>query len=422
MTEIQLSAFGDKFLGDRGILRLMDDFATAQKIENAIFMGGGNPSHIPQVQSVFRDSMYRIMDSESGFEDMIGNYGGPEGDRGLISALTEFFSAEYGWDISEDNVALTTGSQTAFFLLFNMLGGKFADGKQRRILLPLAPEYIGYEDVGIDVDNDLFVSYRPSIEFLDNREFKYHVDFDALEVGDDVSAICVSRPTNPTGNVLTAEEIDKLSALAKEHGIPLIVDNAYGTPFPHIIFTDAQPTWDEHIVLSMSLSKLGLPGVRTGIVIANEKIIKALKAMNAVVSLSPSRIGGKLVASAIRSRDVVRLSHEVIMPHYQQRALNSAELLHQALAGLDYFIHKPEGAIFLWLWFRNLPITSAELYQRLLDRGVIIVPGHYFFPGLADDWQHKHECIRVNYAGDPETTARGIAIIGEVVREAYATP
>lgn len=400
----------------------MDDFAKVATIENAIFMGGGNPSHIPAVQAVFRDRMYRIMDSERDFEEMIGNYGGPEGDAGLINALVDFFATEYGWEISAENIALTTGSQTAFFLLFNMLGGTFPDGSRKRILLPLAPEYIGYEDVGIEPDSEIFVSYQPTIEFLDNRMFKYHVDFDAIEVGDDISAICVSRPTNPTGNVLTEEEIGQLSAIAKERGIPLIVDNAYGTPFPSIIFNDAQPVWESHIVLSMSLSKLGLPGVRTGIVIADKKIIAALKAMNAIVSLAPSRVGGYLAAEAIRTREVLRLSNDIIMPHYQQRANRAVALLHEALDGLDYFIHKPEGAIFLWLWFRDLPISSAELYERLLDRGVIIVPGHYFFPGLDNhSWQHTQECLRMNYAGEPETTAAGIKIIGEVVREAYAS-
>lgn len=43
--------------------------------------------------------------------------------------------------------------------------------------------------------------------------------------------ICVSWPTNPTGNVITDEELLKLDALANQHGIPLVIDNAYGVPF-----------------------------------------------------------------------------------------------------------------------------------------------------------------------------------------------
>ena len=61
------------------------------------------------------------------------------------------------------------------------------------------------------------------------------MDFDALESlpelkAGKIGAICCSRPTNPTGNVLTDGEMARLDTLAQEHGIPLIIDNAYGIP------------------------------------------------------------------------------------------------------------------------------------------------------------------------------------------------
>ena len=105
------------------------------------------------------------------------------------------------------------------------------------------------------------------------------MDFDALQVTDDIGAICVSRPTNPTGNVLTDAEVRHLGRLAREHDIPLIVDNAYGAPFPSILYADVQPEWDEHTILCMSLSKLGMPGPRTGIVIAAPRIARAVAAL-----------------------------------------------------------------------------------------------------------------------------------------------
>ncbi|MHC4477923.1 MAG: aminotransferase class I/II-fold pyridoxal phosphate-dependent enzyme, partial [Planctomycetota bacterium] len=89
------------------------------------------------------------------------------------------------------------------------------------------------------------------------------------------------------------------------------------------------------------------------------------------------------------------------------------------LDGLDFHLHKPEGAFFLWLWLRDLPITCAQLYDRLKKRGVLVVPGHYFFPGLAGPWPHKDECIRINYAQDTETVAAGLKIIAEEAKHAY---
>ncbi|MGB1251943.1 MAG: valine--pyruvate transaminase [Candidatus Promineifilaceae bacterium] len=420
MTTFELTRFGRKFVGDAGILQLMDDLGAMAGKPGVIMMGGGNPSHIPSVQALLRERMAHLLEDEAGFAQILGAYDGPGGHTAFVSALADFFRSEYGWPITEKNIALTNGSQMAFFMLFNLFAGKTVEGKHKRILLPLAPEYIGYEDAGIE--EDIFVAFRPKIDLLENRFYKYRVDFDALQIDDTIGAMCVSRPTNPTGNVLTQDEITQLSDLAKQHNIPLIIDNAYGLPFPSIIYTDVKPHWEPHVVLSMSLSKLGLPGARTGIVIAHEEIISCLTGMNAVLSLAPNSMGAALALDMVQSRDILRISNEQIKPHYQQRAEAAVAHLQTALDGTDYYIHKPEGAFFLWLWFRNLPISSQELYERLKARGVVIVPGHYFFPGLAEDWQHKYECIRLSYAGELDQLEQGIAIIGEEIHRAYSLP
>jgi valine--pyruvate aminotransferase len=414
---MRISTFSEKFLGDCGILQLMDDLGQAAAQPGVIMLGGGNPAHIPEVQALFRQRMERMLDSERDFETLIGNYSAPAGDLQFVDALVHFFREQYGWAIGPENVALTNGSQTAFFFLFNMFGGTGRDGRKRKILLPLAPEYIGYADAGIE--DDIFVAARSQIEFLDNRLFKYHVDFDALAISDDIGAICVSRPTNPTGNVLTEEEMAHLSALAKEHDIPFIVDNAYGTPFPGILYSEATPVWEPHVVMCMSLSKLGLPGARTGIVIAREEIVRAITGMNAVISLAPGSFGASLAQDLVRTGEIVRVSNEIVKPHYQRKAERTLGWLREALAGTDSYIHKPEGAFFFWLWFKDMPITSQLLYERLKARGVIIVPGHYFFPGLAEPWQHRHECIRLSYAGHPDLVQAGVEIIADEVHRAY---
>jgi valine--pyruvate aminotransferase len=82
------------------------------------------------------------------------------------------------------------------------------DGRRKKILLPLVPEYIGYAAQG--VDGCLFHALPPVIEETGPHEYKYRVDFDQLSVNPDTAAICASRPTNPTGNVLTDQEIARL--------------------------------------------------------------------------------------------------------------------------------------------------------------------------------------------------------------------
>lgn len=413
---MQFSKFGEKFNQYSGITQLMDDLNDGLRTPGAIMLGGGNPAAIPAMLDYFRQASEEMLASGE-LVAALANYDGPQGKDAFVKALAQLFRETYGWDISEKNISLTNGSQSGFFYLFNLLAGKQPDGSHKKVLLPIAPEYIGYGDAGID--EDIFISYHPEIELLDNGLFKYHVDFEQLTVDDSVAAICASRPTNPTGNVLTDEEVRKLDKLARENNIPLIIDNAYGLPFPNIIFEDVEPFWNENTILCMSLSKLGLPGVRCGIVIASEEITQALTNMNGIISLAPGSVGPALANHIIGKGDLLKLSSEVIKPFYKQKSQRAVELLQQAITDERFRIHKPEGAIFLWLWFDELPITTMELYQRLKARGVLIVPGEYFFIGQQDEWDHAHQCLRMNYVQDDEMMQKGIAIIAEEVEKAY---
>ena len=178
-------------------------------------LGGGNPSLIPAAEMVFRVRMQALMQHDGAFERAIGTYDAPEGERGFARALARLLRREQGWDLTERNIALTNGSQSAFLALFNLLAGPAAGGGARRaprILLPLSPEYIGYADLGLSPG--MFTSRRSTITELGDKLFKYGVDFDGLEAVDDVAAICVSRPTNPTGNVVTDDELERLGAFA----------------------------------------------------------------------------------------------------------------------------------------------------------------------------------------------------------------
>jgi valine--pyruvate aminotransferase len=315
-------------------------------------------------------------------------------------------------------VALTSGSQAGFFLLFNLLAGPQSDGGFKRILLPVTPEYIGYQDVGLR--EGMLTALKPSIECFPDRTFKYRLDTQRLRVGADIGALCVSRPTNPTGNVLSDAEIDNLVAAAAAREVPLIIDNAYGLPFPNIVFTDVKPLWNENIIACMSMSKLGLPGIRTGVVVARADIIDALASMNSVLSLAVPSVGAVLLHELVESGEILQLCRNVIQPYYQAKVNHALKWVHEALAGTEYRVHRPEGALFLWLWFPGLPITSRELYLRLKARDVLVLSGHHFFPGLEEQWQHRDECIRLTYSQDPASVQKGIGIIAEEVRRAFA--
>ena len=419
----QKSLFGERLACGSGIEELMDDLGRAMAGAHGPvrMLGGGNPAHIPEMLALWRSRMAEILADPPAFDHMMTNYDPPIGNPQFLKALAALLRREFGWEIGPENLAITAGGQTAFFLLFNLLAGEFSDGRRKKILFPLVPEYIGYANQGLAPG--MMRAVEPKIEFLPGHRFKYHVDFENLTVADDVAALCVSRPTNPSGNVLTDDEIHRLDAVAREAGVPLIIDNAYGTPFPGIVFREIAPIWNENIILTLSLSKFGLPNTRTGIVVARPEIIRAVASMTAIVGLANCPIGQTMVRPLVESGEILRLSREVVRPYYERKSRLAQEWIAEFFDDtLDYHVHVSEGALFLWLWFRGMKISAETLYNRLKERGVLIIPGHYFGVGAPEDWRHGHECIRLSFAMDETSVREGIAILAEEVAKAYAQP
>ena len=413
MAPRNFSKFGKRFSKKNGITQLMSDLGSANHSNNpnTLMLGGGNPAIIPAANDKFVSELEKLI-SSSNVDQMIGLYDGPQGNEEFIRELVLMFNNHYEWTLDEKNIVITNGSQSSFFSLFNLFAGEMEDRLHKKILFPIAPEYIGYADQGIS--EDMFVSIKPEINMLDDKQFKYKINFEELihvMNSGNIGAICISRPTNPTGNVITDNELSQLDLISKEHGVPLIIDNAYGQPFPGAIYTEATLKWNPNMILCMSLSKLGLPGLRTGVVIANHETIEALSRISGIMILAPSSVGPSLLTRMIKDNELLTLCDDVIKPYYQEKALMAVRLFNSIFADVDVYLHKLEGAFFMWLWFPNLSITSEQLYNYLKAENVFIVPGHDFFIGLDDEWIHKHQCIRINYAKDEIVLKKGLEVI-----------
>ena len=185
---------------------------------------------------------------------------------------------------------------------------------------------------------------------------------------------------------------------------------------------EVTPVWNDHIILTLSLTKLGLPGTRTGIVIAQEDITLKIASMMSVIGLANTNVGQVMVRPLLKSGEIIRMSREIIQPFYRQKSEKAMGWVHEYMdSDLPYYVHKSEGAIFLWLWFKDLPGTTRDLYERLKERGVLIVPGSYFFYGMDEEWAQQNECIRMTFTQSDESIEKGIRIIAEEVQSMYNT-
>jgi len=138
----------------------MDDLGAAMASELPVKMlGGGNPAHIPEMLAIFRREFSRVLADDREFRRMVADYAEPAGEQTFRAALAGLLQAEYGWPLGPENIGLSSGSQSGFFLLFNLLAGVRPDATELRILLPLTPEYVGYQDLG--VSGEIFTARRP---------------------------------------------------------------------------------------------------------------------------------------------------------------------------------------------------------------------------------------------------------------------
>jgi valine--pyruvate aminotransferase len=419
-----LSAWGDALAQGTGIETLMDDLGRALASgSNLRMLGGGNPALIPEVCAAWRDRLRALLDDPAAADRMLGIYDPPSGNPRFIQACARLLSRHLAREVDPAEIAVTAGGQAAFFALFNLLAGPDARGRRRHILLPIVPEYIGYADQGVHPGT--FRAVAPTVTRTGPARFRYGVDWDRCTVDDDTAAICVSRPTNPSGNLLSEADLARLAGLAAPRGIPLIIDNAYGLPFPGVVYGDARLFDAPGVVQVFSLSKLGLPGTRNAIVLAPPELARRVTSVVAVSGLANPNPGQAIATPLLEDGTIERLVRDAVRPYYLARRNLALAAFDSAFAGVPHALHESDGAMFLWAHFPALRIPSRELYTRLKARGVIAVPGEPFFFGLAspDDLApHRHQCLRISYAMPEDTVRAGIELIADEVRRACYFP
>ena len=92
---MKVSRFGQKIKRRSGISQLMVDMGEGLKAGvDVLMLGGGNPSHIPEVDRVFRQCMSGLLAREGAFERAVGDYDPPQGNKEFIEAICELLRAE----------------------------------------------------------------------------------------------------------------------------------------------------------------------------------------------------------------------------------------------------------------------------------------------------------------------------------------
>ena len=331
-----------------------------------ISLAGGLPSPKTFPISSFAEAAANVLgtDGASALQ-----YAASEGYVPLREAIADFLP----WDISPDQVLITTGSQQALDLI-----GKVLIDAGSRILVE-TPTYLGALQA--------FSPMEPNVVAVASDEEGPMVEDFVAKVGTgaDKARFMYLLPNfqNPTGRTMTEARRAALVAKAQELGVPLIEDNPYGDLWfdeqPPLPLTARNP---EGGIYMGSFSKVLAPGLRLGYVIAPKNIYPKLLQAKQAADLHTPSFNQRLVAEVMKDSFLDRHVPQ-IRRLYKEQCAAMVTALEREMQGLDVKWNRPKGGMFLWL---RLPegIDTAALLPKAVDRDVAFVPGAAFYADNAD--------------------------------------
>ncbi|MFL6115917.1 MAG: aminotransferase class I/II-fold pyridoxal phosphate-dependent enzyme [Catenulispora sp.] len=415
---MKMSERGRKMTGLSGIRSIMEDIALAGAAGGEWFnLSPGNPARVPEAVATWR-RLYRDAAEAPAFAETAGRYGPSRGADVLVEEIVRYFRGRYGWAIDASNVVVGPGAQMLAFAAATLFTGPTPLG-HRRLLLPSLPDYTGYQ--GIPLEQEGIAGVAPQVEVEGPRRFRYRLDLGAVRAHRDVGMMLVSSPANPTGRALTEVETAGLAGVAEDLGIPLVLDHAYGQPFPAIAEDPLEPEPHPNVIHLFTFSKAGLPGERLGFAVGAPEPVSAMVAFLANVCLHAPQTVQAVAARALADGEIDLLSEKVLKPHYLAKREAAERALDELLPrDVRWRLHSGAGGMFCWLWIDEPWFDDLAAYEAAKRRRLFLVPGRHFFalpPGSAFAAGHGTRCLRLSLSAPEPEIIEGIRCVADVLRE-----
>lgn len=388
----------DTLLSERarrsGPARLGDPRASASKI--SFYAGFPDPASLPKADIIESTRVALERDGEWALQ-----YGATFGYSGLIDELLKKLARDQGINAGSENVLITNGASQALSLIVDL----FVDPGD--VVLSEVPTWSGavanFRAAGADVREIAVDEQGTDVDELERV-------LTELRVAGKPAKLLYVIPNfqNPTGVTTTLERRQRTVALAREHGVPIVEDDAY---FDLRYAGDQLPTLYEldtvgQVIYMGTFSKIMAAGMRLGWAVGPEKIVARLAGLKHEGGTSP--FAGQVAAEFCSSGTLVEHVQELRSLYLVRRNAMLAALERHMPAGTTWTT--PEGGFFVWL---DLPggVTASALQPLANAQNVEFLPGTVcYFHGSGDDK------VRLSYSfADEEQIAEGIRILGELV-------
>lgn len=319
--------------------------------------------------------------AQKGYAQAKTHYTHSLGDPELRKAIAEFYHKEYGVTISPDCIVVTSGSSPAILMTLMLLceaGGE---------VIYSNPGYACYK-------NFILACNGVPIEMNLNAENGFLFDMQALKkaITPKTRAIFINSPMNPTGTLLSTEQMRELADLH----IPILSDEIYhgliyeGKTHSMLEFSD------DVFILNGFSKRFAMTGSRLGYLIAPQKYMRHLQILQQNLFICAPSVAQKAGIAALKcaDEDVKRMRDT-----YNKRRI----YMLQRLKDMGFTIHtEPQGAFYVFADARRLTSDSYKFAFDILEKAHVGVT-----PGV-DFGTNGEGFIRFSYANSIENIEEGM--------------
>jgi len=391
---ISINAKGMKKSAIRELLKLTND-------PEIISFAGGLPSPDTFPKQELIDIVAKVINEEG---DKALQYGTTEGDKKLRQLICENYQDE-GFEITEDNILVTTASQQGLDLL-----GKIFINRGDKVLVGL-PSYLG----GLGAFN-AYGADMIGIEFDEHgmRSDKIkEVLVDLKSKGTKPKFIYIIPDfQNPAGVTMPEFRRKEILALAKEYDVLIVEDS----PYKQIRFEgeDQKSLFaldnDGHVINLGTFSKIFVPGFRIGWVIAHKDVLDVFIKAKQSTDLCTSPFVQKIAARFIEEGHFAKYLSRTIQSYKEKKNVMIEAFEKYMPEGVTWTV--PEGGLFL---FVTLPeyMDAQELFLKAIEKKVAFVIGSVFHC----DGSGKNT-MRINFSYvSKEKNLEGVKRLAQTIKE-----
>jgi aspartate/methionine/tyrosine aminotransferase len=304
----------------------------------------------------------------------------------LRQAICEYYQKHYRVSVDPDQVVVTSGSSPAIFLVFAALLEK-----QDEVIIS-DPHYACYPNFIRFVDGKLI-----TIPVYEEDGFQYRPEVIREKITPQTRAVFINSPSNPTGNLLSADRMQQIAELTKCEQCPYIVSDEiyHGLVYEgkaHSILEFS----DHAFVLNGFSKQFAMTGLRLGYVIAPKAYIRPMQKLQQNFFISANAMVQQAGIAALKDAgdDVARMQKI-----YNERRLFIIRRLKELGFGITV---EPTGAFYVFANARHISQDSYKLAFDILEKAHVGVG-----PGI-DFGQNGEGYLRFSYANSLENIEEGM--------------